>query len=809
MPETVKHAALRWTLALLIAGVGLFFAMQVKLGENALDLLPGEAVRGDLELLQQMGMVDRVFISLEFVQPDHPLSPDQVLAKLTKSAEAIGRGLAASPFFNKVVYRLPEGYEYLFLDQLMPSLPALLTAEELAEVASQLEGEGLRRTLLEDFSLLNSLAGLPLKDHIRRDPLGLARFLLTRVQGLQGEFAVRLENGFFVSRDGKNCLVWAESTKALTDSYQAEEVKDEIDTIFAQALLPGVRARLIGSLPHTLANAHTIQRDLRTLLPIATCALIALLLFALRDIRAFLVILIPFLAAPPAIAFLGHFMGGLSAIALGFGIVLLGIAVDFAIHMYLALVKEQGTAADILARLKRPMIMAVCTTVGVFVVLLTSDVPSHRQMALLAITGVLLAVFLTWLLVPVIVRRKEGSAARMEQGAGPLFFLMQSAGRKKVLFAVWSLLLATGACAWSQLSFTGDLRTLDMPAEEVVADDQHFRDTWRFQEDQAFIVVSGPDLAQALDRNDLVYKSLAAHGISGVQSLAGIMPGPVSQARNIAGWRAFWAEQGDDFEMRLAALSEAVGFAQGAFSPFLEFLKKLPTPVEPTSLLGGPLEPMLAAMLHLPAEAGGQRDEKDTDVLVTTIVPDTEAVRAAVTDLIAAEKGVHLLSNANWRHQVETLLKKDVLRLSLMAGLLVSCITLFFFRSIRISFATLAPVLSALSAMAVFCYLTGNSLNMMHLLMGIMVIGISVDYGIFIVNACRDTGLATTIRAVSICAISTLTGFGVLAFAQHPALHSLGVTVLVGIGAAWPTALLVTPILAGESAGQLKVKSEK
>lgn len=84
---------------------------------------------------------------------------------------------------------------------------------------------------------------------------------------------------------------------------------------------------------------------------------------------------------------------------------------------------------------------------------------------------------------------------------------------------------------------------------------------------------------------------------------------------------------------------------------------------------------------------------------------------------------------------------------------------------------------------------------MMHLIMGIMVIGLSVDYGIFVVCSRITHYSKTASMAVSICAASSLVGFGVLAFAHHPALHSLGVTVLVGIGAAWPVALFVSPSL--------------
>ena len=89
----------------------------------------------------------------------------------------------------------------------------------------------------------------------------------------------------------------------------------------------------------------------------------------------------------------------------------------------------------------------------------------------------------------------------------------------------------------------------------------------------------------------------------------------------------------------------------------------------------------------------------------------------------------------------------------------------------------------------------------MHVLMGIMVIGLCVDYGIFSVCAHEAGTTETTRKAVSIWAISSSIGFGVLAFAGHPALSSLGTTVLVGIGVAWPTAIWVTPALLSRRGG--------
>jgi len=139
--------------------------------------------------------------------------------------------------------------------------------------------------------------------------------------------------------------------------------------------------------------------------------------------------------------------------------------------------------------------------------------------------------------------------------------------------------------------------------------------------------------------------------------------------------------------------------------------------------------------------------------------------------------------------------RHDVTRLSVAAGLLIVCLMWFFFQRPMPVLAALAPVLSALSFMAIFNYLCNKDINLMHILIGIMVIGISVDYGIFVVCAFQRAISKTTFFAVSMCAVSTLSGFGVLTLAEHPALHTLGATVLVGIGAAWPTALWITPVI--------------
>jgi predicted RND superfamily exporter protein len=89
-----------------------------------------------------------------------------------------------------------------------------------------------------------------------------------------------------------------------------------------------------------------------------------------------------------------------------------------------------------------------------------------------------------------------------------------------------------------------------------------------------------------------------------------------------------------------------------------------------------------------------------------------------------------------------------------------------------------------------------------------LLIGIDVDYGIFLVSAARWREVKTMPRehlvrqlapaasAVLLCAAATTIGFGSLAFTSIPAVRSLGIAVAVGVMTCLAaTVFIVLPIL--------------
>ena len=78
--------------------------------------------------------------------------------------------------------------------------------------------------------------------------------------------------------------------------------------------------------------------------------------------------------------------------------------------------------------------------------------------------------------------------------------------------------------------------------------------------------------------------------------------------------------------------------------------------------------------------------------------------------------------------------------------------------------------------------LLGVHANLIHAMSLIMVMGMGVDYGIFLVDSARDRqSLGATMLSLLMSCLTTAFVFGTLALSSQPALRAIGVTVGLGI----------------------------
>jgi predicted exporter len=128
--------------------------------------------------------------------------------------------------------------------------------------------------------------------------------------------------------------------------------------------------------------------------------------------------------------------------------------------------------------------------------------------------------------------------------------------------------------------------------------------------------------------------------------------------------------------------------------------------------------------------------------------------------------------------------------------LLVFALVLLRYRRLRPTVVACLPaVLAAATVFACFG-LAGLRPNLLDLVSLVLVLGMGVDYGVFVVDSARDPKhLGATLLSILLSALTTVFAFGALALSSHPALRSIGLTSGLGMVLAFvlaPTALALT-----------------
>ncbi len=773
-----------WLILIITFLISTFLCKKIKLNQNIIGLLPDTINNNSLNYIKRIGLLNKIFIDLSI----NNNSTNMVMA-LERSAFLLGKDIQQTKIFTNTFFKLSDNYQLNIIEKLLPYLPNLTTRDDISYINKILKPTYIKKALLTDFTILNTPL-ISTSNIIRLDPLGLSKLLINKLKQFKPQKNAYInDNGFLISKDKRHILIWTSTKLPLTDAKNAEKVNQLLYKLLKKDLLHGVNATVIGTLPHTLANARAIKYDLRHLLPITTLALLLLFLIFFRDIKLLCAISIPFLCAPIAIIITTAILRWhIYAIALGFGLVLFGIAIDYSVHIYFSLTRTHKSKEKVLIQIKKPLVTAYLTTIGVFIVLLFSKVPSHRQMALLSIIGLTLSFLISWFLVPSLVNPKNDLISHKKM-------VIKQINKTIAIIRItfWVIMITLGFIFWSKLHYNVKLTSLEYIPKYISYNEKIFHKVWGYNSNTIIIILDSKNynnLSKTLDINDLIYHHLKLQNIK-ILSISTILPGNLKQFKALKRWDTFWEKKKYILSL-ITKYADQLGFNQSAFNPFFYNLfhhKILSLKI----LLNSDIKYFIKNFII---------KTKKQYYILTIIYNNTSNkiyynINQFITELKKHIKSVNIniISNKIWQQKVEKLLHSDLLNLSIAASIIIFIIVWIYLKKPLKIMAALSPVISSLSAMSLFSFLTQGDINILNILMGIMVIGLSVDYGIFIVSSFKKEISESSKTAVTMCALSTLIGFGALALAKHPALKSLGITVLVGILAAWPTAIWIAPAI--------------
>ncbi len=304
-------------------------------------------------------------------------------------------------------------------------------------------------------------------------------------------------------------------------------------------------------------------------------------------------------------------------------------------------------------------------------------------------------------------------------------------------------------------------------------------------------------------------------GVTGSFSLGTLLPDPARTKERLAAIGPKYAKRvTDDFG---AAVAQTV-FDPAAFRAYSEFLNHILTRTSAPGIDALLAYPNLAQTI-LPRDASTHDPPTESIMLLTTRGNmDERAARdravGAVETALDHLPGATLTGLSVLAHNTEQTIRHELPRLVLIAMVIVLVYLALHFRNVSAALLALVPALFGLATLLAFMRVTGQKLNMINLAALPLLIGIDVDYGIFLVHlahrgAREDSGLrgkgsgehlAPAVQAVILCAASTVLGFISLVTASVPAVRSLGIAIGAGVFLCLVgTMFLLVPLLAGGS----------
>jgi hypothetical protein len=252
---------------------------------------------------------------------------------------------------------------------------------------------------------------------------------------------------------------------------------------------------------------------------------------------------------------------------------------------------------------------------------------------------------------------------------------------------------------------------------------------------------------------------------------------------------------------------------------FESFFASLPGPMPPLSLedtkqglLGDLLSNYIAT------------DDKDVTLLTSVRLADAAEFETLLGRCENRVPGLLAYNGRFFVRHMVALIYSEMERLGLLAAGFIVLILLIVVRRLRSVATMLLPLLASLLWTFGLMGWLGIQLNLMNSIVIVFIFGLVVDYAIFMTIAMRarpvdSTGsrstsdsesttrsairpgwespdhLLRTAGAILISALTTLCGMGALLFAQHPALHTIGATALLGIATGVVSVLTIVPLL--------------
>ncbi len=666
--------------------------------------------------------------------------------------------------------------------------------------------DGLHAAISDSIDLLASPAGLLVRPLLPRDPTGEMVQLLTQ---LNSGSRPRLVDGAWTSRDGARALMMVQTRASGSDIDAQQYAMAAIRKSFETASGAASSARLVMTGPgvFSVTSRETIKSQVSRLSVFSFLLIALLLLLVYRSFTALVLGFLPVITGVLAgIAAVSLGFGTVHGITLGFGTALIGEAVDYSIYLFVQSERGSPDGQRWIKQFWPTIRLGVLTSLCGFAALLLSGFPGLAQLGLYSVAGLIAAATVTRFVLPHLLPANF----RIHDVSATGLFLSRWLRRAAALrWAAAILLLVACAILFQHRAnlWNDKISSLSPVSQADVVLDASLRADVGAPDVRYLVVVSGASresVLQSAERVSAMLQTQVDRGeLAGFESPSRYLPSMATQ-------RARHASLPPPAELT-ARLAQAVQGLPVRAQLFVPFLADVAAVRNQPLLQAGDLE---QTSMGMAVDALLMQRNGRWSALLPLTAPKSVGINAGRIQQALSATDLTDVLFVDMKTESDRLYSgylHEAIVLSLGGLAAIIGLLLLVFRSPMRMARIVAPLLAAIITVTAGLAVFGQQLIILHLVGLLLVAAVGSNYALFFDRderslpsgdgAKAETGPAApaiapgTLASMLFANLTTVAGFGLLAFSSVPILQALGVTVAPGV----VLALIYSAIFARQS----------
>ncbi|KAG1647287.1 1-acyl-sn-glycerol-3-phosphate acyltransferase 1, chloroplastic [Nymphon striatum] len=753
----------KWTslfvlLSLVIALGGI--ASRIEFDEDITALIPAtEDSQKVQEILESIAFTDKIIVNISREGEGSVEELTQYASQLLDSLEQTG-----DTYIKNIQGKLNDEDLPNTLNLVYDNLPLFLDDKDYGAISEKLSKDSIAKLTAQNYRTLISPSGIIAKKTIRKDPLGLSFIALKKLQQLGIGDDFKIKNGFLLNKEEQNILLFLTPTHGSRETDKNTElaaklygIQDQLDFTYKGK----IKSEYFGASLVAAANAAQIKHDIQFTGQHCThpCLLIILIVFY-RKLTTPLILFSPTIfGGLLAIAFLYIFRTKISALSLGIGSILLGITLDYSLHI-LTHIRNGNSLKSLYKDVAPSILMSSLTTASAFLCLLFLESQALQDLGIFAAISVLGTSAFALVFIPQVYKT-----------------VLKSDAKKTFLDRLANI---------AKLNYESDI---------LIEAREHLEQLTDIGSKSIYLSTYGENREEVLERNDKLFSQLqnlkAEDQIVSYSSIGALVRSNKKQQSKIDKWNAFWsADKIKNTKQHLIESGNEFGFKEKTFEQFY-------------TLISSEFEPLKISDLEV-VSSFAINDFIVTDSAATTI---TSLIKVeddkfnTVKEIFADTPQTLLINRQQVNESFLGTLKNDFNKLISYSLLVVVLLLFLFYRSLSLTLITVIPIFLTWLLTIGLMGLLNIEFNIFNIIICSFIFGVGIDYCIFMTNGLLTeyrTGekvLSTHRTSIILSVITTVLGIGALVFAKHPVLYTISVVSLVGILSAVFVAFTIQPLL--------------